>query len=149
MGFICKEKTNSLKDMKSNCIIRQSIRHLEGMFRNFLKYDACSKYFYSVRLFYLYQDSVHKYVTEECFFACLSWLYSACSGLYTAMMIGEICLNFNESQTSFLWYSSCSKIPFLWEEEAWSYVMQSVTIITILFITLGCNILIYAPGRKR
>ena len=91
---------------------------------------------------------MQKYITEECFFTLLSWLLSSCSGIFTSVMIGEICLNFNESQTSFFWYSSCSKTPILWEEEAWSYIMQSLTIITILFITLGCNILIFVRKRQ-
>ena len=63
-------------------------------------------------------------------------------------MIGEICLNFNESQTPFFWYSSCSKIPFLWEEEAWSYSMQPVAFIPTMFITLCCNLLVFVRRRQ-
>ena len=63
-------------------------------------------------------------------------------------MVGEICLNFNESNTSFFWYSSCSKTPFLLEEENWSYNMQLVTILLSLFITLVFNILLFFRKRK-
>ena len=100
------------------------------------------------RLFYLYEDSMQEYITEERFFTCLSWLHSVFSGMITSMMMGEICLNFNESNTSFFWYSSCSKIPFLLEEENWSYNMQLVTILLSLFMTLVFNILLFFRKRQ-
>ena len=64
------------------------------------------------------------------------------------MMIGEICLNYDKSQTIFFWFSSCSGIPFLWEEAALIYNMQSVTIVTMLIITFGCNLIIYVRKRQ-
>ena len=91
---------------------------------------------------------MQKYITEESFFTCLSWLHSLFPGIITSMMVGEICLNFNESNTSFFWYSSCSKTPFLLEEENWSYNMQLVTILLSLFITLVFNILLFFRKRK-
>ena len=90
---------------------------------------------------------MQKYITEDSFFTCLSWLHSLFPGIITSMMVGEICLNFNKSNTSFVWYSSCSKTPFLLEEENWSYNMQLVTIPLSLFITLVVNILLFF--RKR
>ena len=62
------------------------------------------------------------------------------------MMIGEGYFNFNESHTSFFWYSFCSKTP--WGAEAWSYEMQMVTGISIIFITFGLNIALFERKRQ-
>ena len=62
------------------------------------------------------------------------------------MMIGEGYFNFNESHTSFFWYSFCSKTP--WGAEAWSYEMQMVTGISVIFITFGLNIALFERKRQ-
>ena len=98
------------------------------------------------RLFYLYQDSVQKYIKEESLFACLSCIHYVFSGIVISIMIGEVYLNSNESHTSFFGYSSCSKVP--WGEEAWSYDMQMVTGISIICITFGLNIALFIRKRQ-
>ena len=98
------------------------------------------------RLFYLYQDSVEKYIEEESLFACLSCIHYVFSGIAISIMIGEVYLNSNESHTSFFGYSSCSKVP--WGEEAWSYDMQMVTGILIICITFGLNIALFVRKRQ-
>ena len=64
------------------------------------------------------------------------------------MVIGDGYLSFNESYTLFFWYSSCTKIPFRWGAEAWSYDMQMVTIILFSFITFGLNIALFVRKRQ-
>ena len=64
------------------------------------------------------------------------------------MVIGDGYLSFNESYTLFFWYSSCTKIPFRWGAEAWSYDMQMVTIILFIFITFGLNIALFVRKRQ-
>ena len=115
------------------------------IYKNILQHDTGSAIHFS-RLFYLYQDSVQKYIKEESLFACLSCINYVFSGIVTSMMIGEVYINFNESHTLFFWYSSCSQIP--WGAEAWSYDMQMVAGISIIFITFGLNIALFVRKRQ-
>ena len=130
-----------------NCVFSGFMVVLGRYFTKYqnLQYDIRSVIHFS-RLFYLYQDSVQKYIKEESLFACLSCIHIVFSGLVISIMIGEVYLNSNESHTSFFWYSSCSKVP--WGAEAWSYGMQMVIGISITFITFGLNIALFVRKRQ-
>ena len=128
-----------------NCVFSGFLVVLGRYLNQNLQYDTGSVINFS-RLFYLYQDSVQKYIKEESLFACLSCIHSVFSGLVISIMIGEVYLNSNESHTPFFWYSSCSKVP--WGAEAWSYDVQMVIGISIIFITFGLNIALFARKRQ-
>ena len=100
------------------------------------------------RLFYLSQDSMLKYTKEENFFTCLTWLHPALSGIYVSSLLGENFFISNESHTLFIWHSSCSKIPILWEESRYS-IHYNVQLISILIVVITFGIQIAILKRKR
>ena len=61
------------------------------------------------------------------------------------MLLGDHFFSSNESQTTFIWHSSCSKIPILWEELNYSihYYVRVVSCFLIVFITVGTQIAVF------
>ena len=80
-------------------------------------------------MFYLYQDHPRiRHIKEESFFDILVWAHCAISGLFVSVCAGENFYKFNESPTQLVSYSSCSKIPIIWEQEmvSWSYIVNMI-----------------------
>ena len=69
-----------------------------------------------------------RYIEEERFFDILLWAHCAISGLFVSVYASENFYKFNESHTQLVFYSSCSKIPIIWEQEmvSWSYIVNTI-----------------------
>ena len=93
------------------------------------------------------------YIKEESFFMCLTWLYPVLSGIIVSVLLCEhhsLFLNYNESHTSLIWYSSCSKIPILWEEfeETLFNTVIGLSHMAVVSITIFIQIAIFIRQRQ-
>ena len=84
------------------------------------------------RLFYLCQDTMLTYITEESFFTCLTWLCHAVCGMIISSLVGE---NFfyDEFETS-ITYSNCARFPVF--SGAWSYQFYVIVQVAIGILSL-------------
>ena len=144
---ICKSAAASLSDFGSSVIDcfnkwhNRSHNHSIGKVqsRKVWQCEARKQYLSTYRLFYLYEDDVFTFISEESFFICLTWFHPALSGVIVSIWLGETILDYNTLYTSLFWYSSCSKIEFLWEEFNTSianniHAYTSIVIVTISII---------------
>ena len=102
------------------------------------------------RLFYICQDTWFKNIKEESFFNCLTWLHPALSGIIVSVLLGGNFLNSNEPHTSFILYSSCSKLPMIWQEltgSIFNNVFALSHIVVILF-GFGTHIALFLSQRQ-
>ena len=99
------------------------------------------------RIFYLCQDTMFTHIKEEGFFICLTWLFPALSGIILSMLLGE---NFLNPEKSHIFYSSCSKVPMLWEEFTGSiyYNVFALSQLIIVSITFGTQIAIMVRRKQ-
>lgn len=65
------------------------------------------------------------------------------------MLLGENFLDSNKSHTSFGWYSSCSKIPILWEGLTGSIANNVFALSHMLIISIAIGTQILLSMRKR
>ena len=104
------------------------------------------------RLFYLHegQNTWLTNIKEANFFKCLTWCYTLLSGIIVSVFLSENCFCFNESHTSFIWYSSCSKIPIIWQSFTGSVFMNvfALSQIAVLFIGLVCQIALLVKEKE-
>ena len=84
---------------------------------------------------------------------CLRWLCLVLSGIIVSVLLGEhhgLFLNYHESQTSLLWYSSCSKIPIIWEDVERSIFNTVIGLshMALVSFTIGTQIAIFIRQRQ-
>ena len=101
------------------------------------------------RLFYLCQNTWLRNITEEKFFKCLTWCYTSLSGIIVSVFLGENFFNLNETQTSFIWYSSCSKVPIMWQNFTGSIFNNVFAISHIVVLSIGAFSQIALLKRQR
>ena len=98
------------------------------------------------RLFYLWQDTLLKYVTEEGLFSSLIWLSPALSALAASLSLGENFLDINGSQLLSVRHASSSKVPS-WKFSFY-YTVKVASYLLILLITFGIHIALIIKQRK-
>ena len=81
---------------------------------------------------------------------CLSVFHPALSGIIVSMLLGENFLYSNKSSTSLFFYSSCSKIEFLWEQfnTSTAYNMLSFSSVSVILATIVTHILLLKRQRQ-
>ena len=100
------------------------------------------------RLFYVNQDTAQAYITEDSFFSGISTLHVTYSGIVVAMSLGESVFTYNDSHTTFVWYSFCSNTPFVFAEQSFSYYLQVVINMLIFFTTFVSHIVYFYQKRQ-
>ena len=100
------------------------------------------------RLFYVNQDTAQAYITEDSFFSGISTLLVTYSGIVVAMSLGESFFTFDDSNTTFVWYSFCSNTPFIIGDKSFSYNIQMVINMLILSTTVVSHILYFCKKRQ-
>ena len=100
------------------------------------------------RLFYVNQDTAQAYITEDSFFSGISTLHVTYSGIVVAMSLGESLFKYNDSHTTFVWYSFCSNTPFIFEEQSFSYNLQVRIDLFIILAAFVSHIFCYYRKRQ-
>ena len=100
------------------------------------------------RLFYVHHDTAQAYITEDNFFSGMSILRVLYSGNVVAMSLGDSFFKYNDSHTTFAWYSLCSNKPFIFEEQSFIYNLQIVIDTLIRLITFVSHIFLFCRKRQ-
>ena len=96
----------------------------------------------------MHHDTAQAYITEDNFFSGMSILRVLYSGNVVAMSLGDSFFKYNDSHTTFAWYSFCSNKPFIFEEQSFIYNLQIVIAILISLTTLVSHILYFHKKRQ-
>ena len=104
--------------------------------------------FHLFRLYYLCEDALTSFIKEELFFICLTRLHPVLSGIVVSMLLGEDFLSSNESHTSHIFYSSCSKTPFVWKGVSETRLVMGLSQITLITVSLVTHLLLFIRQRQ-
>ena len=90
------------------------------------------------------------YIEEQKFFNCLTWLHHVLSGVFVSVLVGENLPKLGEHHTSMFFYSSCSKIPVLWEEFSglFFYNLFVISHLAIVSIGFGIQIAVFVKQKQ-
>ena len=102
------------------------------------------------RLFYLCQDTMLTYITEETFFNSLTWLCHALCGIFTSAFVGYDFI-FDEYEWSII-NSYCTKMPkiilLVVESDVFFYNLGIIFHISVICLGVGIQIAIFMKQKQ-